>query len=87
MNGHKNDFRRYAAGRINKMDNKLLYDPLIYHSIGYFQVFIVDLIHLGNNTESQLEELLSRRERKWIWDLGSIAPYGLIQDDGFYCKN
>ena len=25
MNGHKSDFRLYATGKINKMDNKLLY--------------------------------------------------------------
>ena len=86
MNGHKSDFRIYAAGKINKMDNKLLYDYLICHSIDYFYVCIVNMIHVGNNTESQLEELLSRIERKWIWDLGSITPYGLNQDDGFYCQ-
>ena len=87
MNGHKSDFRHYAAIKINKMDNKLLYDHLISHNIDYFHVYIVDLIHIGNNTESQLEELLSRKERKWIWDLGSISPYGLNQDDGSYCQN
>ena len=79
MNGNKSDFRLYAAGRINKMDSKLLYDHLICHYIDYFHVCIVDMIHVGNNTESQLEELLSRKERKWIWDLN--------QDDGFYCQN
>ena len=45
------------------------------------------MIHVGNSTESQLEELLTRKERKWILDFGSINPYGLNQDDGFYCKN
>ena len=69
------------------MDNKLLYDHLFCHDIDYFHVRIVDMIRVGNNTEYQLEELLSRKERKWIWDLGSITPYGLYQDDGFYCKN
>ena len=87
MNGHKSDFRLYAAGKINKMDNKLLYDHLICHYIDYLDVCIVDMICVGNNTESQLEELLGRKERKWIWDLGSIPPYGLNQDDGFYCQN
>ena len=87
MNGHKSDFRLYDAGKINNMDNKLLYDHLICHDIDYFNVFIVDMIHVGNITESQLEELLSRKERKCIWDLGSITPYGLCQDDGFYCQN
>ena len=29
----------YAAGRINKMDNKLLYDHLTYHNIDYFQLY------------------------------------------------
>ena len=77
MNGHKSDFRLYAAGNINKMDNKLLYDHLISHDIDYFHVSIVDMIHVGNNTDSQLDELLSRKERKWIWDLCSITPYGL----------
>ena len=33
MNGHKSDFRLHAAGKINKMDNKLLYDHLICHNI------------------------------------------------------
>ena len=61
MNGHKSDFRLYAAGKINKMDNKLLYDHLICHSVYYFHVCIVDMIHIGNNAESQLEELLSRK--------------------------
>ena len=87
MNGHKSDFRLYAAGKINKMDNNLLYDHLICHSIDYFHVSIVDMIHIGNNTESQLDELLSRKERKWIWDLCSITPYGLNQDDGYYSQN
>ena len=87
MNGHKSDFRLYAAGKINKMDNKLLYDHLICHNIDYFHVSIVDMIQVGNNTESQLDELLSRKERKWIWDLCSITPYGLNQDDGYYCQN
>ena len=89
MNGHKSYFRLYATGKINKMDNKLLYDHLICHNIDNFHVCIVDMIHVGNNTEFHLEELLSRIERKWIWilDLGSITPYGLNQDDGFYCQN
>ena len=87
MNGHKSDFRLYAAGKINNMDNKLPYDHLICHDIDYFHVSIVDMIHVGNNTESQLDELLSRKERKWIWDLCSITPYGLNQDDGYYCQN
>ena len=45
------------------------------------------MIQVGNNTESQLDELLSRKERKWICDLCSITPYGLNQDDGYYCQN
>ena len=45
------------------------------------------MIQVGNNTESQLDELLSRKERKWILDLCSITPYGLNQDDGYYCHN
>ena len=61
MNGHKSDFRLYAVGKINKMDNKLLYDHLILHNIYYFHVCIVDMIHVGNNTESQLEERLIRK--------------------------
>ena len=73
--------------RSNKMDNKLLYDHLICHNIDYFHVSIVDMIQVGNNTESQLDELLSRKERKWIWDLCSITPYGLNPDDGYYCQN
>ena len=81
MNGHKSDFRLYAAGKINKTENKLLCDHLICQHIVYFHVSIVDMIHIGNNTESQLEEHPSRKERKWIWDLGSITPYVLDPDD------
>ena len=77
----------HRASVMNKMDNKLLYDHLICHNIDYFHVSIVDMIQVGNNTESQLDELLSRKERKWIWDLSSITPYGLNQDDGYYCQN
>ena len=69
------------------MDNKLQYDHLICNNIDYFHVSIVDMIQVGNNTESQLDELLSRKERKLIWDLCSITPYGLNQDDGYYCQN
>ena len=87
MNGHKSGFRLYAACMINKMDSELLCDHLICHNIDYFHVCIVDMIHVGNNTESQLEELLGKNERKWIWDFGSITPYGLDQNDGFYCQN
>ena len=87
MNGHKSYFRLYAAGKINKMDNKLLYDHLISHDIDYFHVCIVDMIHVSNNTEFLLEELLGRKECKWINDLGSITPYDLNLDDGFYCQN
>ena len=85
MNGHKSDFRLYAAGKINKMDYKLRCDHLICHDIDYIHVSIVDMFHIGNNIESLLDELLSRRERNWIWDLCSITPYGLNQDDGYYC--
>ena len=73
VNGQKSDFRFYAAAKINKMDNKLPYDHLISHIIDYFHVCIVDMIHVGNNTKSQHEELLNRKESKWIWDLGSIT--------------
>ena len=45
---------------INEID-KLLNDHLICHDIDYLHVCIVDMIHVGNNTESQLEELLSRK--------------------------
>ena len=40
----------------------------------YFHVSIVGMIQVDNNTESQLDELLSRKERKWIWDLCSLWP-------------
>ena len=80
MNGHKSDFQCYAAGKINKMDNKLLYDDLIWHDVDYFHVSIVDMFHVGNNTENQLNDLLSRKERKLVWELGSITPYGLNKD-------
>ena len=78
-NGHNSGFRLYAACKINKMDNKLVHYYLISHSIDYF--------HVGNNTESQLEELLGRKERKWIWELGSITPYGPCLDDEVYCQD
>ena len=55
MNGHKSAFRLYAAGEMNKMDNKLLDDHLIYYYIDYFQMWITII----NNNEHQLEELLS----------------------------
>ena len=58
MNRHKSDFRQYAAGKINKMDNKLLNDNLILHDIDYFHVCIIYMIYVGNNAEYQLEELL-----------------------------
>ena len=45
------------------------------------------MIHIDNNTESQLDELLCRTERKWIWDLCSITPNGLSHDDGYYCQS
>ena len=48
---------------------------------------IVDMVRVGNNSEYQLEELIGRNERKWIWNFGSITHYGLSQDDGFYCQN
>ena len=60
------------------MNSKLLCDHLICHNIDYFHMSIVDMIHVVNNTESQLDELLSRKQRKWIWDLCSITPYGLM---------
>ena len=44
-------------------------------------------IYVGNNAESQLAGLIGRKERKWIWDLRFITPYGLYQDDGFHCQN
>ena len=68
MNGHKSDFRLYAAGKINKMDNKLLFYHFICHNIDYFHVCIVDMIHIGKNNESQLEKLLSRKKTQM--DLG-----------------
>ena len=87
MNGHKSDFRLYAAGNLNKMDNKLLYDHLIQHNLDYFHVCIVDFVHVANNSREQLQQLLNGKERKWIWNLGSITPHGLNQDDGFYSQN
>ena len=87
MNGNKSDFRLCAAGKIKKMDNKLLFHHLICHDIDYHQLCIVDLIRVDNNNEHQLDELLGRKERKLIWDLASITPYGLGKDGGFYCQN
>ena len=87
MNGHKSDFRLYAAGKLNKMDYKLLYDHLILHKLDYFHVHIVDTLHVATTNRQQLHELLSRKERKWIWNLGTITPHGLNQDDGFFSQN
>ena len=64
MNGHKSDLRLYTAGQINRMGNELLYDHLICHNIDYLHVCIFDMIHVDNNTQSQLEELISMKERK-----------------------
>ena len=61
MNGHKSDFRLYAAGKINEMDNKLLYDHLICHDIDYFHVSIVDMIHIGNNMNLNLMNTLAEK--------------------------
>ena len=82
MNGHKSVFHLHAASKINKIDNKVLYDHLICHNIDYFHVCIVDLIRVEKNTEHQLEELVRRKERKWIRDLGSIRSYSINQEDG-----
>lgn len=84
MNGHKSDFRLYTAGKLTKMDNKLLYDHLLYHNLDYFHVQIVDTLHVANSSRQQLHQLLNRKERKWIWNLGTIAPDELNQDDGFF---
>ena len=32
------------------------------------------MIHVENITESQLDDHLGRKKRKWIWDLCSIIP-------------
>ena len=61
MNGHNGDFLIYPAGRINKMDNELLCDHLICHNIDYFHVCIVEMILVGNNTESQLDNYLAEK--------------------------
>ena len=87
MNGHKSDFRLYAAGKIIKMNNKLLYDHLIHYGLDYFHVHIVDSVHVANNSRHYLHQLLNRKERIWIWNLGSITPYGLNQDGGFFSQN
>ena len=55
-----------AAGRIKKMDSKLLSHHLICHDIDYHQLCFVDLIRVDNNNEHHLEELLGIKERKWI---------------------
>ena len=35
MNGHKSNFRLYVAGKLNKMDNKDLYDHLLRNNIDH----------------------------------------------------
>ena len=77
---------RKIIGKINRVDNSPLYYHLTYHYIDCFQVCILDMIHVDNNDEHQLEELLRRKDRKCIWDLGSIAQNGLSQDDEFYSQ-
>ena len=69
------------------MENMLLHGHLKCNDIDCFHVCIVDMIIVGNNTESQLKVLPSSKERKWILDLCSITPYGLDQYDGLYCQN
>ena len=80
--------------RIASVDSAVKWVPggdnlvnLICHDIDYFHVMIADMIHVCNNIESQLDELLRRKERKWIWDYCSITPYGLCQDYEYYCIN
>ena len=57
------------------------------HDCQLFAGNLVPLTHVSNNKEHQPEELHSRKERKCIWDKGSITPYGLNQDDRFYHQN
>ena len=81
---------RKGLRKFNNVDSKTTYfneNCCIIYIYIYMCVSIVDMIQVGNNTESQLDELLSRKELKWIWDLCSITPYGLNQDDGYYCQN
>ena len=47
---------------INKMDNKLVYDHLIYHDIDYFHVSIVNMIHVGNMNHNLMNSLAENSE-------------------------
>ena len=47
MNGHKGEFRLYTAGKINTMDNKLLYDHLTCHDMDNFHVCIAVMFHVA----------------------------------------
>ena len=46
---------------------------------------IVDLIHAGKNNEDLLDKL-KLKDGRWIWCLGSIAPYDVEHDGGLYCQ-
>jgi hypothetical protein len=85
MNGHRSDFNLYKAGKSNKMDNKLLYDHLISHNMDHYNIRLVDQVI--SNEDSNLQQLLNRKEREWIWKLDSLSPNGLNMDDGFYSQN
>lgn len=63
MNGHKSDFCLYTAGKVTKIDNKLLYDHLIHHNLDYSHVQNVDTLHVAKSSRKQLQ-LLNRNERK-----------------------
>ena len=49
------------SGKPNKMDNKLLYDHVIHPDIDYFQVYAVDITHLGHKKSTNLRHSLAEK--------------------------
>ena len=49
----------------------------------YSQFTVIIIFDNSDNSDNSGYITLSL----WIWDLGSITPYGLSQDDGYYCQN
>ena len=84
MNGHKSDFNLFKLNKLNKFDNKPLYEHLIHHNADSFIVQILDQVTKSQNNK---QDILSVKERKWIWELNTIVPHGLNFDDGFYSQN
>ena len=87
MNNHKSDFRHFSNGRSDKTETKTLYTHLSSHGECSFRVQVVDSIVTTGRSKEQLHKELDKREKEWIWKLGTTVPNGLNTDDGFYTQN